>query len=74
MTSLEQFNESFSTTFADENIDTIAGLVIQQIGKVPKRGEKIEMSGLRFEIQRADPRQIHILIVEKLINPTPASK
>jgi len=74
MTSLEQFNESFSTTFADENIDTIAGLVIQQIGKVPKRGEKIEMSGLRFEIQRADPRQIHILIVEALIDPTPASK
>lgn len=72
MTSLEQFNESFSTSFADENIDTIAGLVIQQIGKVPKRGEKIELGGLRFEIQRADPRQIHILIVEKLPNLIPA--
>lgn len=66
MTSLEQFNDAFSTSFADENIDTVAGIVIQQVGRVPKRGEKIELGGLRFEIQRADPRQIHILIVEKL--------
>lgn len=66
MTSLEQFNETLGSNFSDENIDTIAGLVIAQVGRVPKRGEHIELSGFRFEIQRADPRQIHILIVEKL--------
>jgi len=66
MTSLEQFNETLGSNFSDENIDTIAGLVIAQVGRVPKRGERIELSGFRFEIQRADPRQIHILIVEKL--------
>ena len=66
LTSLEQFNEAFNTHFEEENIDTIAGIVIQAVGKVPKRGEVVEISGFRFEIQRADPRQIHILIVQKL--------
>jgi magnesium and cobalt transporter len=65
MTSLEQMNEVFATDFDEEDIDTIAGLVIHQIGKVPKRGEVIQLNGLKCEIQRADPRQIHILIIQK---------
>ena len=65
MTELEQINEVFTTDFSDEDIDTIAGLVIHQIGRVPKRGEVIQLQGLKCEIQRADPRQIHILIIQK---------
>jgi magnesium and cobalt transporter len=65
MTELEQINEVFATDFSDEDIDTIAGLVIHQIGRVPKRGEIIQLQGLKCEIQRADPRQIHILIIQK---------
>ena len=65
MTSLEQINEVFETSFIEEDIDTIAGLVIHQIGKVPKRGEVVQLQGLSCEIQRADPRQIHILIIQK---------
>jgi magnesium and cobalt transporter len=68
MTSIEQINEVFASTFSEEDIDTIAGLVIHQIGRVPKKGEVIEIDGLRCEIQRADPRQIHILIIQKLPN------
>jgi len=65
MTSLEQINEVFETSFIEEDIDTIAGIVIHQIGKVPKRGEVVQLQGLSCEIQRADPRQIHILIIQK---------
>jgi len=65
MTSFEQINEVFETSFHEEDIDTIAGLVIHQIGRVPKRGEVIVLNGLQCEIQRADPRQIHILIIQK---------
>jgi magnesium and cobalt transporter len=71
MTSLEQINEVLGTDFHDEDIDTIAGLVIQQVGRVPKRGDVIEIGDLVCEIQRADPRQIHILIIQKkiILNP-----
>jgi len=66
ITSLEQINEVFESSFKEEDIDTIAGLVIHQIGKVPKRGEVILLNGLICEIQRADPRQIDILIIQKI--------
>ncbi len=71
MTSLEQINEVLETDFHNEDIDTIAGLVIHQIGRVPKRGDVIEIGDLICEIQRADPRQIHILIIQKksTLNP-----
>lgn len=65
ITSLEQINEVLGTEFSHEDIDTIAGLVIQQVGRVPKRNDLIELGELVCEIQRADPRQIHILIVHK---------
>lgn len=67
MTSLEQVNEVLGTQFEEEDIDTIAGLVIAQVGRVPRRGDTIEIGELVCEIQRADPRQIHILIVHKKV-------
>jgi len=66
MTSLEQINEVFGTDFFDDDIDTIAGLVIHQIGRVPKKGEVVQLKNLKCEIQRADPRQINILVIQKI--------
>ncbi|MDH6250168.1 magnesium and cobalt transporter [Polynucleobacter sphagniphilus] len=72
ITELEQFNEMLGTKFQDDGIETVAGLVIQHLGRVPKMGELIEMDGIAFEVQRADPRQIHILLarqIPKKVNP-----
>jgi magnesium and cobalt transporter len=65
ITELEQFNERLGTHFEVEDIETVAGLVIQHLGRVPKMGEIIEMDGIEFEVQRADPRQIHILLARQ---------
>jgi len=59
-------NEVFGTDFLDDDIDTIAGLVIHQIGRVPKKGEVVQLKNLKCEIQRADPRQINILVIQKI--------
>ena len=66
ITELEQFNETIGTHFAIEDIDTVAGLVIQHLGRVPKIGERITIDGIEFEVQRADPRQIHVLLARQL--------
>jgi magnesium and cobalt transporter len=65
ITELEQFNERLGTHFEVEDIETVAGLVIQHLGRVPKIGELIEIGGIEFEVQRADPRQIHILLARQ---------
>lgn len=66
LTEIEQFNEALQTEFSDEDVDTIGGLVANHLGRVPRKGDTIEMAPLRFEVLRADARQVHVLLVEKL--------
>jgi len=66
LTEVEAFNESFGTTFSDEEFDTIGGLITDHLGRVPRRGDHIEIDGLRFEVLRADSRQVHLLQVSRV--------
>lgn len=63
LTPIEDFNEHFGTDFSDEEFDTIAGLVMNAFGHMPKRGEQIEFADYRFTVQRADNRRIYLLEV-----------
>ena len=66
ITELEQVNTALQSQFHLENIETIGGFISQYLGRVPKLGEKLNIAGIEFEIQRADSRQIHILIARRL--------
>ncbi len=70
ITEIAQFNEAFGTHFSDEDFDTIGGLVTEQFGRVPRRGERVDLSGLRFEVLRADARHVQLLRIERLPAPT----
>ena len=58
---IEDFNEYFQLSLADEEFDTIGGLVVHQIGHLPKRGERVVIGNLLFKILRADSRRVHML-------------
>lgn len=53
-TPIEKVQESFEVRLTPddfgEDIETIGGLVTQQLGRVPARGEVLELAGLRFEV------------------------
>ena len=66
ITELDQFNEALGTQFAVDDIETVAGLVIQHLGRVPKIGELVQIDGIEFEVLRADPRQVHILLSRQI--------
>ena len=66
ITELDQLNEALGTQFAEEDIETVAGLVVQKLGRVPKIGERIAIDGIEFEVLRADPRQVHILLARQI--------
>ena len=63
LTTLADFNARLDTHLAHEEIDTIGGLVMARLGHVPRRGEKIDVDGFRFEILRADSRRVYLLKV-----------
>jgi magnesium and cobalt transporter len=66
LTEIPQFNETFATRLADDEFDTVGGLVTDQFGRVPKRGEAVEIDDMRFEVLRADARQAHIFLVNRV--------
>ena len=69
LTALEDFNGRLGTHFEQSEIDTIGGFVLSRLGRVPRRGEKLELDGWRFEILRADSRRVHLLKVTRLGEP-----
>jgi magnesium and cobalt transporter len=61
LTSIEDFNDYFSTRYSDEEFDTIGGLVTNRFGHLPKRGEQIELDRFTVKVLRADNRRVHLL-------------
>lgn len=61
LTPIEDFNKAFNSNFSDEDCDTLGGLILQQIGRLPLRGEAARLGNFEFRVLNADPRQIHLL-------------
>ena len=69
LTEIGQFNEALGAQYSDEDVDTIGGLVANHLGRVPRKGDVFDIDDMRFEVLRADARQVHVLLVEKLPEP-----
>lgn len=65
-TEITGFNEELGASFADEDYDTIGGLVLNKFGRLPQRGESVTVDQFKFTVQRADSRRLYMLRVEKL--------
>jgi magnesium and cobalt transporter len=62
-TRIDEFNSYFGTEFSDEEFDTIGGLSISSLGRLPRRGESFSLGGLEFKVLRADRRRLDLLRV-----------
>ena len=65
-TRIEDFNEYFGSRLAHEELETIGGLVVNALGHLPKRGERVTIDGFAFKVMRADSRRVHLLGVKPL--------
>ncbi|MCX7896874.1 MAG: CBS domain-containing protein [Rhodocyclaceae bacterium] len=64
-TEIADFNTAFGTHFSDEHADTVGGLLLHHLGRLPKRNEVIVLDGVRFQVLRADGRRVHTLLVDR---------
>ena len=64
LTRIEDFNEYFDSELGDEEYDTIGGLVMHALGRLPRRGEKVDFGGFQFAVIKADKRRIDALQAE----------
>ncbi|PID34079.1 MAG: magnesium/cobalt efflux protein, partial [Thiotrichales bacterium] len=63
ITPLSEFDDVLGTQFVCDECDTVAGLVIRQLGRIPRQGEELFFEGLLFRVLRSDNRRILLLEV-----------
>lgn len=73
LTRIEDFNDYFNCELTDDNYDTIGGLVMHELGYLPRRGEQLHFNGFDFQITKADRRRIDTLQVQRNIRKIASS-
>ena len=63
LTRIEDFNGFFECALDDDDYDTVAGLVMHELGRLPRRGESVFMDGFRFKVLQADRRRVYAVEV-----------
>jgi len=67
LTRIEDFNDFFGSEFTEEeDYDTVGGLVMHELGRLPKLGEKLQYAGFEFCVTKADRRRIDMLQVTRV--------
>ncbi|MDO4223978.1 MAG: CBS domain-containing protein [Acinetobacter sp.] len=62
LTPIEYFNETLHSHFSDEEVETVAGLLLQEIGFVNDlQGQSVSLGQWHFEITEADARTIQLI-------------
>lgn len=65
LTPIEDFNAAIGTDYSDEEFDTIGGLLMQQVGHMPKAGESVTIEPCHFRVLSADSRRLHLVQVTR---------
>jgi len=64
VTRIDEFNEYFGSELSEEEgFDTVAGLLMKELGRLLRRGESANIAGFEFRVARADRRRIDALRV-----------
>ncbi|CAL1239348.1 HlyC/CorC family transporter [Candidatus Methylocalor cossyra] len=69
ITRIDEFNAFFDADLDGDGFDTVGGLIVHQLGHVPKRGETVDIGRFRFIVLRGDNRRVHLLKLVLLSQP-----
>jgi len=58
LTPIADFNERLGSRFADDEFDTVGGMVTSEFGHLPETGEEVVIGGFQFRVTRADDRRV----------------
>ena len=61
--SLRTVNRRFQLSLPEEHVTTLAGYLLQQMGKIPVEGDRCEAEGVVFSVRRMDGRRIEEVIM-----------
>ena len=67
---VDELNELLDVELPNTEWDTVGGLVMGILGRVPAVGEQVEFEGLRFTTERVQGRRIGKILIERLPHET----
>jgi CBS domain containing-hemolysin-like protein len=62
---VEDLEDLFDLDLAEDDYVTVSGLITHSLGRLPEKGEKIEIKGLALEILDVDKKRIKKLRIRK---------
>jgi CBS domain containing-hemolysin-like protein len=62
---LAELSELLHADFERADISTVGGLVYEQFGRAPKKGESIQLGGYRVTVERVERRRVQRVIFER---------
>lgn len=68
MTKLDDVNELIGTHLTSDEYDSIGGLIIEQLDRLPENGDEVNLPGLRIKVENVDKNRIetaHIYIEDE---------
>jgi magnesium and cobalt transporter len=63
LTTIGEFNTFFNANLVAEEVETIGGLIMKNLGHLPERGESIQIDNFNFKVLKGDNRRIYLLQV-----------
>lgn len=65
MMRLDEIAEFFEVEIIDEDVDTIGGLVLKELGRIAEIGDIVEIQNLEFNVKEIDGARITKLLITK---------
>ncbi|MCX7635978.1 MAG: hypothetical protein N2Z74_09595, partial [Syntrophales bacterium] len=66
---IEKMEEYFGVKFADGEFETVGGLILSAIGRIPVTGEVVQIEPFEVVIELADERSIKKVKIKKKQDP-----
>jgi CBS domain containing-hemolysin-like protein len=69
---LDELSELVGYDFRRDDVTTVGGLVYEELGRVPRAGERFELAGFRIVVERVVRRRVQRVYFERLAAPQSA--
>jgi CBS domain containing-hemolysin-like protein len=69
--SIDDVNELLGTALPDEDWDTVAGLLLDLLGRMPENGEEVRFGGVNLRADKVQGRRIGSVLITREPEPEP---
>jgi putative hemolysin len=69
--SIDDVNELLGTELPDEDWDTVAGLLLDLLGRMPENGEEVRFGGVNLRADKVQGRRIGSVLITRESEPEP---